>query len=87
MCDAFVVPKQCDDVLQEPCGHVRDAHAEDGLGHDHDIVWCRNNVEMAFDVFKSELDGRRGRTGDPVRARGRLGVIVAQTREFRVKVL
>lgn len=33
---------------------------------------ARNNVEMAFDVFKSELDGRRGRTGDPVRARGRL---------------
>lgn len=33
---------------------------------------ARNNVEMAFDIFKSELDGRRGRTGDPVRARGRL---------------
>ena len=33
---------------------------------------ARNNVEMAFDVFKSELDGRRGRTGGPVRARGRL---------------
>ena len=32
----------------------------------------RNNVEMAFDIFRSELDGRRGRTGDPVRARGRL---------------
>ncbi|MFT0898131.1 hypothetical protein [Candidatus Methanoprimaticola sp. MG2] len=31
---------------------------------------ARNNVEMAFDVFKSELDGRQGRTGDPVRARG-----------------
>lgn len=33
---------------------------------------ARNNVEMAFDIFKSELDGRRGRTGDPVRACGRL---------------
>ncbi len=33
---------------------------------------ARNNVEMAFDIFKSEPDGRRGRTGDPVRARGRL---------------
>lgn len=33
---------------------------------------ARNNVEMAFDIFKNELDGRRGRTGDPVRARGRL---------------
>ena len=33
---------------------------------------ARNNVEMAFDIFKSELDGRRGCTGDPVRARGRL---------------
>ena len=32
----------------------------------------RNNVEMAFDIFKNELDGKRGRTGDPVRARGRL---------------
>ena len=32
---------------------------------------ARNNVEMAFDIFKSEPDGRRGRTGDPVRARGR----------------
>lgn len=33
---------------------------------------ARNNVEMAFDIFKSEPDGKRGRTGDPVRARGRL---------------
>ena len=33
---------------------------------------ARNNVDMAFDIFKSEPDGRRGRTGDPVRARGRL---------------
>lgn len=33
---------------------------------------ARNNVEVAFDIFKSELDGRCGRTGDPVRARGRL---------------
>lgn len=33
---------------------------------------ARNNVEMAFDMFKNELDGKRGRTGDPVRARGRL---------------
>lgn len=33
---------------------------------------ARNNVEMAFDIFKNELDGRRGRTGDPVRAQGRL---------------
>ena len=33
---------------------------------------ARNNVELAFDIFKSELDGKRGRTGDPVRARGRL---------------
>ena len=33
---------------------------------------ARNNVEMAFDIFKSELDGRRGRTGDPVCERGRL---------------
>ena len=32
----------------------------------------RNYVEMAFDIFKNELDGKRGRTGDPVRARGRL---------------
>jgi hypothetical protein len=32
---------------------------------------ARNNVEMAFDIFKNELDGKRGRTGDPVRARGR----------------
>lgn len=30
------------------------------------------NVEMAFDIFKSELDGRRGCMGDLVRARGRL---------------
>lgn len=27
---------------------------------------------MVFDIFKNELDGKRGRTGDPVRARGRL---------------
>lgn len=33
---------------------------------------ARNNVEMAFDIFKNELDGKRGRTGDPTRARGRL---------------
>ncbi|CDF30845.1 putative uncharacterized protein [Methanoculleus sp. CAG:1088] len=33
---------------------------------------ARNNVEMAFDIFRSEPDGKRGRTGDPVRARGRL---------------
>lgn len=33
---------------------------------------ARNNVETAFDIFKNELDGKRGRTGDPVRARGRL---------------
>lgn len=26
---------------------------------------ARNNVEMAFDIFKSEPNGRRGRTGDP----------------------
>jgi len=32
---------------------------------------ARNNVEMAFDILKSELDGKRMRTGDPVRARGR----------------
>ena len=32
---------------------------------------ARNCVEMAFDILKSELDGRRIRTGDPVRARGR----------------
>ena len=32
----------------------------------------RNCVEMAFEIFKNELDGKRGRTGDPVRARGRL---------------
>ncbi len=32
----------------------------------------RNNVEAAFGIFKNELDGKRGRTGDPVRARGRL---------------
>ena len=32
---------------------------------------ARNSVEMAFDILKSELDGRRIRTGDPVRARGR----------------
>ena len=32
----------------------------------------RNYVEMAFEIFKNELDGKRGRTGDPVRARGRL---------------
>lgn len=33
---------------------------------------ARNNVELAFDIFRFELDGKRGRTGDPVRARGRL---------------
>jgi len=33
---------------------------------------ARGNVERAFDIFKNELDGSRGRTGDPVRARGRL---------------
>ncbi|MCB5272406.1 MAG: hypothetical protein LHW56_11275 [Candidatus Cloacimonetes bacterium] len=33
---------------------------------------ARNNVERAVDLFKNELDGKRGRTGDPVRARGRL---------------
>lgn len=33
---------------------------------------ARNNVEKAFNIFKNELDGVRGRTGDPVRARGRL---------------
>lgn len=33
---------------------------------------ARNNVEMAFDIFKSELDGKRGRTGDPVRTRAHL---------------
>lgn len=32
---------------------------------------ARNCAEMAFDVLKSELDGMRIRTGDPVRARGR----------------
>lgn len=32
---------------------------------------ARNNVEMAFNILKSELDGKRMRTGDPVRARGR----------------
>ena len=32
---------------------------------------ARDNVEKAFDIFKSELDGKRMRTGDPVRARGR----------------
>jgi len=32
---------------------------------------ARNCVEMAFDILKTELDGRRMRTGDPVRARGR----------------
>ena len=32
---------------------------------------ARNCVEMAFDILKSELDGRKIRTGDPVRARGR----------------
>jgi len=33
---------------------------------------ARGNVERAFDIFKNEIDGVRGRTGDPVRARGRL---------------
>jgi len=33
---------------------------------------ARGNVERAFDIFKNEFDGVRGRTGDPVRARGRL---------------
>ena len=32
----------------------------------------RNYVGMAFDIFKNELDGKRGRTGDPICARGRL---------------
>lgn len=32
---------------------------------------ARNNVELAFDIMKSELDGKRMRTGYPVRARGR----------------
>jgi transposase len=32
---------------------------------------ARNNVEMAFDIYKNDLDGHRGRTGDPERARGR----------------
>lgn len=32
---------------------------------------ARDNVEKAFDVYKNELDGKRGRTGDPIRARGR----------------
>jgi len=32
---------------------------------------ARNNVEMAFDILKSELDGKRMRTGDSVRALGR----------------
>ena len=33
---------------------------------------ARNNVEIVFEIFKNELDGKRARTGDPVRARGRL---------------
>lgn len=32
---------------------------------------ARDNVEKAFDILKTELDGKRMRTGDPVRARGR----------------
>ena len=32
---------------------------------------ARNSIETAFDVYKNDLDGRRGRTGDPVRAKGR----------------
>ena len=32
---------------------------------------ARNNVEMAFDIYKNDPDGHRGRTGDPERARGR----------------
>ncbi len=31
-------------------------------------------VEMVFDIFKNELDGKCERTGDPVRARGRLPI-------------
>lgn len=32
----------------------------------------RDWVEKAFDVYKNDIDGRRSRTGDPDRARGRL---------------
>ena len=33
---------------------------------------ARNNAETAFDIFKNELDGKRGRIGGPARARGSL---------------
>ncbi len=33
---------------------------------------ARNSVETAFGIFKNEPDRRYGRTGDPVRAQGRL---------------
>ena len=32
---------------------------------------ARNNLETAFDIYKNDLDGHRGHTGDPERARGR----------------
>ena len=34
--------------------------------------YSRGNVERAFDIFKHEPDDADGRSGDPVRARGRL---------------
>ncbi len=33
--------------------------------------YARNNVETAFDIYRNDLDGHRGRTGGPERARGR----------------